>query len=504
MVKIKMIPMEHLIMIERLAELETVAKQLEPDQQERAKLLSAAVRHADEFIESLVETPGYVAGDIEKLRAIKIKEGPGSMNQLLEILHDEVDAIGINSASGRHMGYIPGGGLFTSAIADFLAASSNRYSGLAYSSPGAVEIENQVIRWLSTLVGYGPASHGALTSGGSIANLIAIKAARDFHSINSTNIKRAVIYTAANVHHCIIKAIDMTGLNEAVLRTIPLDKNFRMDATALFMQLQEDSEAGLQPFLIVATAGSTDTGAVDPLNQVAALSKQFNAWFHVDAAYGGFFMLTDEVKHKFKGIQKAHSIVMDPHKTLFMPYGSGVVLVRNRHALLDSFSQRAAYMGDAYGFDDIDPSDCGPELSRHFRSLRIWLPLHLHGVAPFRANLSEKLMLAGFFRKEAQKIGFETGPEPDLSVVIFRLPGDRDNSENRQLLNELHKDGHVFFSSTTINGTLWLRCAVVSFRTHLREVMEALQMIRNIGDAVFQAREKATYDVNGCTHLIAV
>jgi len=495
--------MEHLTMIDRLAELERFGKELEPDQEEREKLTCAAFQYADAFIDSLAEAPGYSEGELNDLRSLKIKETPGSMEQLLGILHDEVDNAGINSASGRHMGYIPGGGLFTSAIADFLAASSNRYAGISYSSPGAVEIENQVIRWLTSLVGYGPASHGTLTSGGSIANLIAMKAARDFHSINAANIKKSVIYMAASAHHSLLKAIDMTGLKETILRTIPLDANFRMDVTALFMQLQDDCEAGLEPFLIIATAGTTDTGAIDPLNQIAALSKQFNTWFHVDAAYGGFFMLTEEVKHKFKGIQKAHSIVMDPHKTLFMPYGSGAVLVRNRHALLDSFSQHAAYLGDAYGFDDIDPSDCGPELSRHFRGLRIWLPLQLHGVAPFRANLSEKITLARFFRKEAQKIGFETGPEPDLSVVIFRLPGDRDNSENQIFLKELHKNGKVFFSSTMINGTLWIRCAVVSFRTHLREIMEALQMIRNIGDSVFRARENAGYENKGC-HLIAV
>ncbi|HTE26044.1 pyridoxal phosphate-dependent decarboxylase family protein [Flavitalea sp.] len=482
--------MEELTIIERIAELEHVAGKLEPDSNERHRITEAAFHYADQFIESLAEKPGFVKGNLSKPEALEIRETPGSIQQLLGILKDEVDVAGINSASGRHMGYIPGGGLFTSAIADFLAAAANRYAGIAYSSPGAVEIENQLIRWLTSLVGYGPGAHGNLTSGGSIANLVAIKTARDFHQVSAATVKKSVIYIGANAHHCIHKAIDITGLKEAVIRNIPLDGRFRMDTTALFLQLQADTDSGLQPFLIVASAGTTDTGAIDPLNQIAALSKQFNTWFHVDAAYGGFFMMVDELRHRFRGIQKAHSIVMDPHKTLFLPYGSGVVLVRNKNAMLDSFSHQAPYITDAYDMDDIDPSDTGPELTRHFRGLRMWLPIHLHGLTPFRANLSEKIMLSRLFRTEAQKMGFETGPEPDLSVVIFRLPGDDDNRENELFLKKLHHNGKVFFSSTRINGKLWIRCAVVSFRTHLGEILEALQMIRSIGDAVFFERSR--------------
>jgi aromatic-L-amino-acid/L-tryptophan decarboxylase len=480
--------MEDLTIIEMLGHLEQLGHTLEPDSSERNQLTGAAFDYANEFHESLPAMRGYNDRPIERLKSLNIKEQAGSLDELLSILHEEVDSNGINSASGRHMGYIPGGGLFASAVADFLAASSNRYAGLAYSSAGAVEIENQVIRWLIDLVGYGANAHGNLTSGGSIANLTAIKAARDFHSINSANVKRSVIYCSNSVHHCIFKALDMTGLKEAVIRKIPLDRYFRMDVTSLFMQLQADVEAGLTPFLIVASAGTTDTGAVDPLNAIGGLARQFNTWFHVDAAYGGFFMLVDEMRHKFKGIEKAHSIVMDPHKTLFVPYGSGVVLVRNRNSLLDAFSHRATYMHDAYGSDDLDPADSGPELSRHFRGLRIWLPLHLHGVAPFRANLHEKMLLCRLFRKEVQKMGFETGPEPDLSVTIFRLPADRDNKLNEKFIQALHRNGKVFFSSTTIDGTLWIRCAVVSFRTHLKELMEALQMVRSIGDKIMKEK----------------
>jgi aromatic-L-amino-acid/L-tryptophan decarboxylase len=471
--------------IEELAALESVAKQLEPDVTERATLSSRAFNYANDFINSLGQAPGFSEATNDCLRSMHVKEEPAPMEQLFEILRTEVDDGGINSASGRDMGYIPNGGLYTSAIADFLAAATNRFSGMAYSSPGAVEIENQVIRWAASLVGFSPSAHGNLTSGGSIANLIAVKTARDFHRISSTNIKTSVVYFTRQVHHCIFKALDTTGLSEVVQRTIPVDHHFRMDTTALFNQLQADSEAGLTPFMVIASAGTTNTGAIDPLNEIAGLSKQFNAWFHVDAAYGGFFMLVDEMRYKFRGIEKANSIVMDPHKTLFVPYGSGLVLVRNRRALLDSHSHQAAYLEDAYTSDVIDPADTGPELSRHSRGLRIWLPLHLHGLAPFRANLAEKILLCRLFQSEARKMGFETGPEPDLSVAIFRLPDDPRNHKNEKFLRKLHQDGKIFFSSTTIDGCLWIRCAIVSFRTHLQEVLEALQMIRRIGDSVF-------------------
>ena len=465
---------------EQLLQLAKISRQLEPDYADREHLTTKAVNYADQFVESLSSSPGFVSGRIDKLKGLQIQDEPGSIDELFKILKEEVDAIGINSASGRHLGYIPGGGLYTSAIGDFLAAATNRYAGIGYSSPGAVEIENQVIRWLTSLVGYPASAHGNLTSGGSVANLIAIKAARDFHGISSENVKKCVIYFTEQAHHCIFKALNITGLHEATMRQIPLNERFQMNTAALMNQLQEDTEAGLQPFLVVGTAGTTDTGAVDPLYEIAALARQHNAWFHVDAAYGGFFVLVDELKQKFHGIEKANSIVMDPHKTLFIPYGSGVVLVRNRRDLLDSNAHTAAYMNDASDFDDIDPADAGIELSRHFRGMRIWLPLHIHGVAPFKASLTEKVLLCRYFRDEARKAGFETGPEPDLSVTIFRLPCDADNTLNKRFLKALHENGKVFFSSTTINGKFWIRCAVVSFRTHVDEIREALQMIKDV------------------------
>jgi glutamate/tyrosine decarboxylase-like PLP-dependent enzyme len=331
---------------------------------------------------------------------------------------------------------------------------------------------------MTGIVGYPSNAYGNLTSGGSIANLIAVKAARDFHEINSTNVKNAVIYFGEQTHHSVYKALNITGLHEAVLRKISVTQNFRLNTKELEDQLKKDKEAGLHPFLIIASAGTTDTGAVDPLNEIADIASQYKTWFHVDAAYGGFFILLDEMKDKLKGIERSDSVVVDPHKTLFLPFGSGAVLLRDKNVLLASNSSKASYLNDTEGFDDINPADTGIELTRPNRGLRIWLPLQLHGVAPFKACLQEKIVLSSYFYDEIGKMGFERGPQPDLTVSIFRYPEGNDNHINEQLIDAIHKDGRVFLSSTIIKGKLWLRCAVVSHRTHKEEIDLTLQMIR--------------------------
>jgi len=474
-------------MQKKLPMLEALSRPLEPDAADRATLMTAATQYIEEFLTTLPEQPGFRTGTLSQLKTMHIGNETKPLNTLLAVLRNEVDAVGINSASGKHMGYIPGGGLVASAVADLLAAAANRYPGIAYSSPGAVEIENQIIRWLTALVGYPESAHGNLTSGGSIANLIAIKAARDFHHVDSGNVKTAVIYFSSQTHHCVHKALHITGLHEAVWRPVGLNEQYQMDHRQLRQQIEADVAAGLNPFLVVATAGTTDTGAVDPLQEIAALCRRHHVWFHIDAAYGGFFMLADEVKDKFKGVELSDSIVMDPHKTLFMPYGSGVVLLRDRQILLASNAHQAAYMTDAYGREEIDPADAGPELSRHFRGLRMWLPLQLHGLAPFKAALTEKILLCRYFHDRVAALGFETGPAPDLSVAIFRYAGDPDNAINDRLIHALHADGRIFLSSTTIAGKRWIRCAVVHFRTHQGEIDLALEMIRTALQQVIAA-----------------
>ncbi|MFW6157674.1 MAG: pyridoxal phosphate-dependent decarboxylase family protein, partial [Balneolaceae bacterium] len=283
-------------------------------------------------------------------------------------------------------------------------------------------------------------------------------------------------------HHSLDKAYNIAGLKEAVIRTIPMDDSFRMQPEALARQIETDKRDGLRPFLLVASAGTTDTGAIDPMQPLADIAKQHRLWFHVDAAYGGAFLLTEYGKNLMAGIERADSVIIDPHKGFFLPYGTGALLVRDKKKLYESQHMTAGYMQDTLKADELySPADLSPELSRHFRGLRMWLPLKLYGIGPFRSALEEKRLLTEYFYRQIQQIdGIETGPKPELSVTIFRYCPDRGDADdfNRKLAECIHKDGRIFLSSTTIEGTVWLRMAIVGLRTHLKEVEEAIGIIR--------------------------
>ena len=400
---------------------------------------------------------------------------------LLKTFENEVVRKGIAAASGGHIGYIPGGGIFTSAIADFLAAVTNEYAGLYYASPGAVIIEDEIIKWMKTIFGFPENAVGTLTSGGSIANLIALTAARDKHRIKSERITKSIIYLSPQAHHCINKALKIIGLEDIIIRYLALDEFFRIDVNKLEKQIIRDRNEGLNPFLVIASAGTTDTGAVDPLKDIGKIAQKNKLWYHVDAAYGGFFILTKLKKKLLQGIEMADSLVTDPHKGLFLPYGTGAVLVKDKDAVLHSHQYTANYMQDSTRMEPtvLNPADLSPELTRHFRALRVWLPLQMHGIEPFIACLEEKLLLTYILEAGLLEIGFKTGPEPDLSVSYFWYPSRvvKEDTYNQKLLELIHKDGNVFFSSTKINNKFVIRIAILSFRTRKKTIDKALEKI---------------------------
>jgi glutamate/tyrosine decarboxylase-like PLP-dependent enzyme len=467
-----------------IRELEVRARELEPDADRRGQLLSEVSAYAEEFLASLPDLPAYRETKDRGMGILEtpIGEEPHTLEALLDHLRRDVDRPGLNPASGGHLGYIPGGGLYASSLGDYLAAVTNRYAGVFFASPGAVRMENLLLEWMSGLVGYPRETAGGnLTSGGSIANLMGVTTARDAHSIRARDVERAVIYATEQAHHSVAKAIRLAGLSESVQRLVPIDERYRMRAEALERTIAEDRARGLLPFLVVASAGTTDTGVVDPIEEVAAICGRAGLWLHVDAAYGGFFLLCEEGRRAIGRLDGSHSVVMDPHKTLFLPYGSGAVLVRDRTSLFKSHHYTAHYMQDALAArDELSPADLSPELTKHFRGLRLWLPLLLHGLAPFRAALEEKMLLARYFHERlSERSGFEVGPYPDLSVVIFRYrpkSGDMDDF-NRKLVEAIHRDGTVFLSSTILDGRFTLRCAVVSFRVHVDTIDRTLDIL---------------------------
>lgn len=468
----------------RITGLEAVSRRLEPDAGQRKNDQEKVLRYGEEFLNRIYDIPAYVVSE-DKGRGLyesPFSEEPGNINAALGLLHDNVDVTGLNPASGGHLGYIPGGGIYYAALGDYLANVTNRFAGLFFASPGAVRMENMLLRWMARLVGYPPSAGGNLTSGGSIANLTGIVTARDAHGLSAKHFERSVIYLTEQAHHSVDKAIRIAGMKECILRYVPVDAVYRMDAAALERTILEDKASGLRPFLVIAAAGTTDAGAVDPIMQIAQISEAHGLWFHLDGAYGAFFVLCDEGKKILQGIERSDSLVMDPHKGLFLPYGTGAVLIKDPRKLYESYWYQANYLQDAVASaDELSPADLSPELTKHFRGLRLWLALKLHGVAPFRAAIEEKLMLARYFYHRIREIeGFEVGPFPDLSVVTYRYIPRRGDADvfNRRLLNSVHRDGRVFLSSTMLNGKFTLRLAVLCFRTHLATVDLALEILQ--------------------------
>jgi aromatic-L-amino-acid decarboxylase len=470
-------------MLEKISQLEQASAMLDPSAAERGDMLEQTVAYTEAFLNDLPGLKAFIAEDGHSNRLVQpFLEEPGDFTELIKLLGDAVDHEGINAASGGQMGYIPGGGMYPSALGDLLAGVFNRYAGISFASPGAVKLEQQLVRWMADIVGYPSTSGGDLTSGGSIANLTAIIAARETMGIRARDVEGSCIYITADTHHCVNKSLRAAGLAECNKRLVPMDEKFRMDVAALETLILKDKAAGLRPWLIVASAGTTDAGAVDPMERIADLAEQHDMWMHADAAYGGFFLLCEEGRKALRGLGRAHSIVLDPHKGMFIPYGSGAVLVRNVSWLAQSQTYQADYMQDAVtGEGEYSPADLSLELTRPFRGLRFWLPLKLFGVAPFRAALEEKMWLARYFHEQLENTpGWEMGPYPELSVVTFRYvpkQGDVDLL-NKRLVEAVREDGRVFISSTKINGNFVLRLAVLHFRTHLDRVDYVLEFLK--------------------------
>lgn len=473
-------------LLQQLRQLENASRALDPGANRRKKLLSAASACAERFLRRIQTVKAYEETEDKGAGLLDhpISENGISMEEAIGILERNVLRPGGNPASGAYLAYIPGGGLYHSAIGDFLGDVSNKYAGIFFAGPGAVRMENMLVRWVADLVGYPAAAGGHIASGGSLANMAAIVTARDAHGLKGADFSRAVVYLTTQAHHSIEKALHIAGLGEAQIRRVAIDGGYRMRPDALAQAIAADRRQGLHPWLITAAAGATDTGAVDPLDQIATIAERERCWFHVDAAYGGFFLLTEHGRQMLKGIERSDSVVLDPHKGLFLPWGAGMVLSRDVKPLMMAHGVSGNYMQDATREPgEISPAHVSPELTKPFRALRMWLPLILLGTKPFRLALEEKLLLARYFHEEVQALGFEVGSAPDLSVVVFRWapPGaslEQANQMNQLIVESVRKDGQIFISSTMLDGRFTLRMVALGFRTHRRSIDLALRVLR--------------------------
>ncbi|XP_077996497.1 tryptophan decarboxylase-like [Glandiceps talaboti] len=336
---------------------------------------------------------------------------------------------------------------------------------------GAVRMENMLISWVANLIGY-PAGHaGNLTSGGSAGTLLAVVAARHSKGVKGRDFERLVVYMTVMSHVCHQKVLNTAGLFEAIIRKVPIDENFRMKVDELRTLIQKDKEAGLLPFMIVGTLGTTDVGSIDPIDQIADVAEEYNLWFHVDAAYGGFFVLVDEYKPYFKGVNRTDSVAIDPHEGLFLPFGTGMVLVKRGYILRNANTEHddAPYLQDTkLNMEEESPGNLTFEFTKHFRGMRMWLPLQLHGVKTFRKCLDEKIQLTRYlYAKLSELPGIVVGKYPQLTVITFHYEtGKEEENEiiNKKLCEKIREDGSVFLSSTTLLGKFRLRVCVLHYR----------------------------------------
>jgi aromatic-L-amino-acid decarboxylase len=453
---------------------------LELNAHEMRALVEAALDRIVDHIESLPhQTVSDTSGGFElaRLLAEPLPEEGAPFSDLFDLLFDRAVKPTFNTASPGYLAYIPGGGLFHSAVADLIADATNRYTSVFAAAPALAQLESNVIAWLCQIAGYPAAARGTLTSGGSLANWTAFVTAR--RERLPENFLSGVLYASDQSHYSVAKGAILAGFPQGNVREIPTDGSFRMKVEALEEAIEEDRRRGLTPFLISASAGTTNTGAVDPLPELADLAERHGLWLHVDAAYGGFFLLTEEGKRTLRGIERADSIVLDPHKGMFLPYGTGAVLVRDGEALRRAHSLTGDYMpGMQDDPDRVDFCQYSPELSRPFRGLRVWLPLKMHGAGVFRAELEEKLALARLAADRLREMeGIEILAEPQLSLLAFRLapPGVAEgelNALNRRFQERINARQRVYLTATSLRGRYALRICVLSFRTH-RDRMEA-------------------------------
>jgi len=456
---------------------------LEPPHETLAAWFHEAVELALDHVRTLPDQPAQgpapSAAELAEAGA-PIPEAGRDPRPLLKKLIGEWVPKSFTTAGPGYLAFIPGGGLPTAALADVVSGLTNRFVGVSAAAPLLVRLEAAVLRWLLDEFRFPARARAVLTSGGSVANLIALACARDKQA--GDEVGRAVLYVSDQVHHSINKAAHLVGFRKAHVRLLPTDGDHRLLLGPLPQAIAADRKAGLLPAVLVANAGTVHTGALDPLPALADLAAREKLWYHVDGAYGACFQLCDEGRRRLAGIERADSLTIDPHKGFFLPYGTGGVLVREGADLHRPFEQASAYLPQATDDDALpDFTNATPELSRDFRGLRLWLSLQTFGAKAFRDALAEKLELAARACDAVAKIpGLELCGPCDLSLFAFRVaqPGDAGDRLSRELLARVNRRQRVYLSGTLVRGRFALRLCVLSFRTHAERVDEALVQLR--------------------------
>jgi len=406
----------------------------------------------------------------------RVPEHGVALEPLLESLFRDWIPRSFTTIGPGYFAFIPGGGVYPAALADFITNTTNRFTGIWQAAPALVQLEANALDWLRDWMDFPPEARGLFTTGGSMANFNAIVCARERHL--GAEIRRGVLYTSDQVHHSVLKSAKLAGVMPDRVRAIASDRAYRLRTDHLRDTIAADRRAGLVPFVVVSTAGTTNTGAVDPLAAIGELCGREGMWHHVDGAYGAFFHLCDELRDGIlRGLSSADSVTLDPHKGMFLPYGTGALLVRDGAALRAAHEATADYLPPMpHPADFYDPSQHGPELSRGFPGLRVWLTVKLFGAAAFRAAVAEKRALAlEAARRVAALPGIVIDAPPDLSLFAFHLswPGAtlaEEDAATRAVMERTTRRGRVMVTGSQAQGRFLGRVCVLSFRTHQPQV----------------------------------
>lgn len=424
-------------------------------------------------------------GDFTDIQTLcqSLREAPpehgSTLAALLDPLFDQWIPRSFNTAGSGYMAYIPGGGVYTAALADFIADASNRYTGVWQAAPALVQLEANALEWLREWMQFPATARGLFTTGGSMAMFNAIACARE--KLLGHAIRNGTLYVSSQSHHCIAKSAKLAGIAHDRVRVIAVDDRFRMRVDALAHAIADDRAAGLQPFMVFSTAGTTNTGAVDPIDAIADLAAREGLWHHVDGAYGGFFHMAPSLRPLLAGLPRADSLTLDPHKGMFLPYGTGALLVRDGTALRDLHASSAGYLPDNQN-DFYDPAQYGPDLSRGFPGLRVWLTVKYFGTAAYRAALEEKRALAVWAAERIATIpGIVMDAMPQLSLFAFHLEHpslptlQAQNAATRALMEQVTARGRVMLTGAMVGERYLGRVCVLSFRTRQADLEACVQ-----------------------------
>lgn len=418
-------------------------------------------------------------------------ERGAALEELLQPLFEEWIPRSFTTRSSGYLAYIPSGGVYPAALADFIAATTNRYTGIWKTAPALVQLEANTLDWLRDWMQFPGSARGLYTTGGSMSIFNAIACARE--KLLGENIRAGTLYLSSQAHHCIIKMAKLAGIAHDRVRVIGADADYRLRVPALARAIAADRAAGLKPFLVVSTAGTTNTGAVDPIDAVADLAAREGLWHHVDGAYGGFFHMVPELRPLLRGLPRADSLTLDPHKGLFLPYGTGALLVREGEALRALHSSTAGYLPENQA-EFYDPAQYGPDLTRGFPGLRIWLTLKFYGAARYRAALAEKRELAVWAADEIRRIpGIVMDAAPQLSLFAFHLESSAlntlaaQNSATRALMERVTARGKLMLTGAQIGERFLGRVCVLNFRTRRADMETCVQQLAEESAALLTA-----------------